>query len=99
MVEPILVEEAPARVPRPLVGYAMVLTATCMWGLNGTVSKATLGSSHGSGLSSLRLTEVRSTGAALVLGTFLLLTSPELSAAFAIDPLIPQSAVAASTIE
>src|SRR5438874_11772947 len=54
----------------------MVLAATCMWGINGTVSKAILDSSHGSGLSALRLTEVRSTGAALVLGAFLMLSDP-----------------------
>jgi len=74
VVEPILFEEPPARVPRPLLGYSMVLAATCMWGINGTVSKAILDSSHGSGISALRLTEVRSTGAALVLGAFLMLT-------------------------
>src|SRR5262245_63452281 len=41
----------------------MVLAATGLWGINGSFAKAALGS----GLSSLRLTEVRSTGAALVL--------------------------------
>jgi drug/metabolite transporter (DMT)-like permease len=46
----------------------MVLAATAMWGINGTVSKAILGD----GLSSPRLTEVRSTGAALALGAVLL---------------------------
>jgi drug/metabolite transporter (DMT)-like permease len=50
----------------------MVLAATCMWGLNGTVSKAILGE----GLSSPRLTEVRSTGAAAVLALVLALTQP-----------------------
>jgi drug/metabolite transporter (DMT)-like permease len=43
-----------------------------MWGINGTVSKAILGS----GLSSPRLTEVRSTGAAIALGAALLVTGP-----------------------
>jgi drug/metabolite transporter (DMT)-like permease len=50
----------------------MVLAATCMWGVNGTVSKAILSS----GLSSPRLTEIRSTGAAIVLALALLLTQP-----------------------
>ena len=73
MAEPILSgSERPKRERRPLLGYAMVLAATCMWGINGTVSKAILSS----GLSSLRLTEVRSTGAALALGVALLLAQP-----------------------
>ena len=50
----------------------MVLLATCMWGINGTVSKGILGA----GLSSLRLTEVRSTGAALALALALAVTQP-----------------------
>jgi drug/metabolite transporter (DMT)-like permease len=50
----------------------MVLAATCMWGINGTVSKAVLST----GLSSLRLTEIRSTGAALALGAALLALQP-----------------------
>jgi len=50
----------------------MVLAATGMWGINGTVSKAILSS----GLSSPRLTEVRSTGAAIALGAALLVTQP-----------------------
>jgi len=75
VVEPILSgSEQPERERRPLLGYAMVLAATCMWGINGTVSKAILSS----GLSSLRLTEVRSTGAALALGTALLVARPRL---------------------
>jgi len=64
--------EPPERERRPLLGYAMVLAATCMWGINGTVSKAILSS----GLSSLRLTEVRSTGAAVALGAALLIAQP-----------------------
>jgi len=50
----------------------MVLAATGMWGINGTVSKAILSS----GLSSPRLTEVRSTGAAIALRAALLVTQP-----------------------
>jgi drug/metabolite transporter (DMT)-like permease len=73
VVEPILSgSEQPERERRPLLGYAMVLGATCMWGINGTVSKAILSS----GLSSPRLTEVRSTGAAVALGAALLIAQP-----------------------
>jgi drug/metabolite transporter (DMT)-like permease len=50
----------------------MVLAATCMWGVNGTVSKAILGA----GLSSPRLTEIRSTGAAIALALALAVTQP-----------------------
>lgn len=72
MVEPILSGADEPRARRPVLGYAMVLAATCMWGVNGTVSKGILSA----GLSSPRLTEVRSTGAALALGIALLLTQP-----------------------
>jgi drug/metabolite transporter (DMT)-like permease len=72
MAEPILSGAEEPRVRRPVIGYAMVLAATCMWGVNGTVSKAILGA----GLSSPRLTEVRSTGAAIALGVALLVTQP-----------------------
>ncbi len=72
MVEPILSASEDPHLRRPLLGYAMVLAATCLWGVNGTVSKAILGA----GLSSLRLTEVRSTGAALVLAVALAITQP-----------------------
>jgi len=61
------------RVRRPFLGYAMVLAATGLWGINGTVSKAILSS----GLSSLRLTEVRSTGAALALAAALAVARPQ----------------------
>lgn len=72
MVEPILSGTDEPRARRPVLGYAMVLAATCMWGVNGTVSKGILSA----GLSSPRLTEVRSTGAALALGLALLLAQP-----------------------
>jgi drug/metabolite transporter (DMT)-like permease len=72
MVEPILPAKGGPRARRPLLGYSMVLAATCMWGINGTVSKAVLST----GLSSLRLTEIRSTGAALALGAALLAIQP-----------------------
>jgi drug/metabolite transporter (DMT)-like permease len=72
VVEPILAADGRPRVRRPVLGYAMVLAATCMWGINGSVSKAILGE----GLSSPRLTEIRSTGAAIVLVLALVLTQP-----------------------
>jgi len=56
----------------PVVGYAMVLTAATLFAVNGTVSKVILAS----GVSSLRLSEVRSTGAALGLALVLVLTNP-----------------------
>ena len=64
-------EEPQAR--RPLLGYGMVLAATAMWGVNGTVSKAVLST----GLSSVRLAEVRSTGAALILVAVLAVVRPK----------------------
>jgi len=72
VVEPILSGTDEPRARRPVLGYAMVLAATCLWGINGTVSKGILGA----GLSSPRLTEVRSTGAALALGVALLIAQP-----------------------
>ncbi|HET8653551.1 MAG TPA: DMT family transporter [Gaiellaceae bacterium] len=54
---------------RPALGYAMVLTAATLWALNGTVSKVILQSG---GVTAERLTQVRSTGAFLLLfGTLL----------------------------
>ena len=57
---------------RPAIGYAMALGAGTLFALNGTVSKVILKS----GLSSLRLTEVRCTGALIGLAVILLLTRP-----------------------
>src|SRR5437588_2461451 len=51
----------------------MVSSAALLWALNGTVSKVILAS----GVSSLRLAEVRSTGAVLILGAFVALLRPE----------------------
>jgi drug/metabolite transporter (DMT)-like permease len=51
------------------LGYAMVAVAATLFAVNGTVSKVVLGS----GLSSLELTQIRSTGAAAGLLAFLLL--------------------------
>jgi drug/metabolite transporter (DMT)-like permease len=54
---------------RPGLGYVMVATAATLFAVNGTVSKVILGS----GLSSLELTQIRSTGAAAGFLLFLLL--------------------------
>lgn len=58
---------------RPAIGYAMALGAGTLFAVNGTVSKVILES----GLSSLRLTEVRCTGALIGLAVILLITRPE----------------------
>ena len=74
MVEPILsVGKGQPHDRRPVLGYSMVLAATALWGINGSMAKAALSS----GLSSLRLTEVRSTGAALILVAALVATRPQ----------------------
>jgi drug/metabolite transporter (DMT)-like permease len=65
--------ESVTRERRPAVGYAMALGAGTLFALNGTVSKVILKS----GLSSLRLTEVRCTGALIGLALILLATRPE----------------------
>ncbi len=54
---------------RPALGYAMVLTAATLWALNGSVSKVILTSG---GVTAERLTEVRATGAFLLLFAALL---------------------------
>ncbi|MGH3001785.1 MAG: EamA family transporter [Gaiellaceae bacterium] len=63
---------AAAHVRRPGLGYAMAATAAMLWGANGAVSKTILST----GLSSERLTEVRSIGAAAGLVAILALTAP-----------------------
>jgi drug/metabolite transporter (DMT)-like permease len=58
---------------RPVIGYALVLSAVCLWSVNATVAKVVLDSS---GLTSLRLAELRATGSALVLFAAVALISP-----------------------
>ena len=73
MVEPVLpADDTPPRAPHPLLGYGMVLTAATLWAVNGVVSKAILEE----GVSALRLSEVRSTGAFVGLVLLLLLVAP-----------------------
>lgn len=55
---------------QPRIGYAMVLAAATLWGVNGTVTKVIMGA----GVSSSRLTELRTTGAAAGFALLLLAT-------------------------
>lgn len=56
--------ESKRPVPRPALGYALVWSAVVLWSLNAVIAKVVLDSA---GLSSLRLAQVRATGAALIL--------------------------------
>jgi drug/metabolite transporter (DMT)-like permease len=69
----LLPAESVTRERRPLIGYAMALSAGTLFAVNGTVSKVILDS----GLSSLRLTEVRCAGALVGLALILLVTRPQ----------------------
>ena len=62
----------PARVRRPRLGYLMAAAAAVLWGLNGAVSKTILST----GLSSERLAQVRSLGAAAGLVAILAVIAP-----------------------
>jgi drug/metabolite transporter (DMT)-like permease len=72
VAEPVFVPVEPTRERRPVVGYVMVMSAATLWAVNGTVSKVILSS----GLSSLRLAEVRSAGAFAVLAVVLAAARP-----------------------
>jgi drug/metabolite transporter (DMT)-like permease len=63
----------PASRPHRRLGYLMAAGAAVLWGVNGTVSKVILSS----GVSSLRLTEVRCAGAFLGLAAILAIRAPE----------------------
>jgi drug/metabolite transporter (DMT)-like permease len=69
----VLPAQSVTRERRPAIGYAMALSAGTLFALNGTVSKVILKS----GLSSLRLTEVRCAGALIGLVLILLVTRPQ----------------------
>jgi drug/metabolite transporter (DMT)-like permease len=56
--------ESKPPVPRPALGYALVWSAVVLWSLNAVIAKIILDSA---GLSSMRLAQVRATGAALIL--------------------------------
>jgi len=62
----------PARTRHPRLGYLMASAAAVLWGINGGVSKTILAT----GLSSERLAQVRSLGAALGLVAILAVTAP-----------------------
>ena len=72
MAEPLILPAAEGRERRPVLGYAMVMTAATLWAVNGAVSKVILTS----GLSSLRLAEVRSAGAFVLLALTLAVVRP-----------------------
>jgi drug/metabolite transporter (DMT)-like permease len=72
VAEPIFVPVEARRERRPLLGYAMVMIAATLWAVNGAVSKVILTS----GVSSLRLAEVRSAGAFVVLAAVLAAAQP-----------------------
>jgi len=63
----------PASRPHRRLGYLMAAGAAVLWGVNGTVSKVILSS----GVSSLRLTEVRCAGAFIGLAAILAIRAPE----------------------
>lgn len=73
MAEPIIHLEGEPHDRRPLLGYAMVWTAAVLFAVNGTVSKVVLDSV---GLSTLELTQLRSTGAFLGFALVLALLRP-----------------------
>ena len=73
MTEIVLHGARPAGPPHPRLGYAMVAAASALFAVNGSVSKVILTSS---GMPSLRLTELRATGAFVGLAAFLALTAP-----------------------
>ena len=62
----------PAHIRRPRLGYAMAAAAAVLWGINGAVSKTILST----GLSSERLAQVRSLGAAVGLLAILAVLAP-----------------------
>jgi drug/metabolite transporter (DMT)-like permease len=73
LAEPIIHLEGEPRDRRPLLGYAMVWTAATLFAVNGTVSKVVLESVD---LSTIELTQARSTGAFLGFAVVLALTRP-----------------------
>lgn len=72
MVDSLLPHVDEGVLKRPAAGYAMVLVAATLFAVNGSVAKVALAS----GLSSLRLTEMRSAGAFLGLTLIALARSP-----------------------
>lgn len=58
----------------PRLGYGMAFTAATLWAVNGVISKVIIESG---GIAAPRLTEVRTTGAFLILAAALVLVRPE----------------------
>jgi drug/metabolite transporter (DMT)-like permease len=75
VTEVVLHDEPFAAMRHPRLGYAMATAAAALFAVNGSVSKIVLTST---GLTSVRLTELRATGAFLGLAAFLALTAPRL---------------------
>jgi drug/metabolite transporter (DMT)-like permease len=75
VTEVVLHDEPFAATRHPRLGYAMATAAAALFAVNGSVSKIVLTST---GLTSVRLTELRATGAFLGLAAFLALTAPRL---------------------
>jgi drug/metabolite transporter (DMT)-like permease len=73
VTEIVLHDEPLAARRHPRLGYAMVTAAAALFAINGTVSKVILTSAD---ITSLRLTELRATGAFLGLAVFIGLTAP-----------------------
>ena len=65
--------ESQRPVPRPGLGYTLVWSAVILWSLNAVIAKVVLDSA---GLSSMRLAEVRATGAAVILMAGVALVRP-----------------------
>ena len=72
MVEIALPRTMPGVERRPRLGYAMTLVAASLFAVNGTVAKVILSS----GITPLRLTELRATFAFVGLALILLVTAP-----------------------
>jgi drug/metabolite transporter (DMT)-like permease len=72
VAEPVFVPFHARPERRPVLGYVMVMAAATLWAVNGAVSKVILTS----GLSSLRLAEVRSAGAFVLLALGLAIARP-----------------------
>ena len=69
---PVALEER-ARHPHPLLGYALVVGAVALWSVNAVVAKVVIESG---GLSAMRLAQVRSSGAGLLMLAGLALFRP-----------------------
>jgi len=74
LTDPIAIPgQAPAvRLPDPALGYAMVLAAATLFGINGTVVKVAL-----QGLSAYRLAEIRCLGALVIFLAIVVIDRPE----------------------